>query len=901
MRASSVRTPLHAVLSIAAVLAVICFPGTAAALVSTTTTVVATPSSSTYGQSVQFDSTVTGISGSPRNGVSIMEGATVIATQNVNGQGHAISNVTTLSVGSHTLTAVYAGNAASAGSSSAPFSFVVSKATSTTTMTVPSAVAYGVAAPFTATVTGPGAIAPTGTVTFTESGNTICSASLALVAGTPTATCNGTGLSAGDHTILASYGGDGSYNTSDGATRTQTINLGATSTAVGSSANPSSATTSVTFTATITGAGTLGGSVDFYDDATKLNDTPISVTGGTAQYSTSALSVGSHPITAQYLPDSNHSGSTSSILSQTVDLAATTTALISDASPVTAGTNVTFTATVSSLIPGTLTGTVDFYDGATKLNDTGVTIVAGVATYSTTALNVATHSITAVYSGDSVYATSTSSAVSQVINLAPTTTTVVALPNPATVGNTVTITATVTSAAAGTITGTVDFYDGATKLNDTGVAVTAGQAAYQTSALTAGSHSITAVYSGDATYDTSTSSADNLNVRDTSSTTLGSTPNPAKVGTTIVFTATVSPNTATGTVDLVENNVTIASGPVSSGVATINVSVLAAGSHTIEARYSGDSSYAPSTSTSVIQAVTSIPRSDLNNDGHSDIVLQNTITSSIAAWLMSSNAILQGKVVANPVAAWRLQATGDLDGDGKADLILQNNVSGAIAFWRMNGTVLVSGTIVTTTSTNWRIVGARDFDADGKADIVVQNMVTGDVDLWTMSSGAIVSDVLLGNVSANTRVVGLGRLGGNAVVLQDTTTGAISRWIVSGGSVTSNQAIGTPSAADIKVLGVADFNSDGNDDLVLQSASARTVSVWLLSSTGIGVLSSGNVATPVAGWAVVGSGDYDGDGFGDILLHNSITNGIAEWQMNGTVIARGWNVGTLAGWKPLGN
>src|SRR5207244_2343523 len=170
-------------------------------------------------------------------------------------------------------------------------------------------------------------------------------------------------------------------------------------------------------------------------------------------------------------------------------------------------------------------------------------------------------------------------------------------------------------------------------------------------------------------------------------------------------------------------------------VATVNASVPAAGSHTIEARYSGNSSLAPSTSTSVIQAVTSIPRSDLNNDGHSDIVLQNTISSSIAAWLMSSNAIVQGKVVANPVAAWRLQATGDLDGDGKADLILQNNVSGAIAYWKMNGTVLVAGTIVTTTSTNWRIVGARDFDGDGKADIVVQNMSTGDVDLWTMNGG----------------------------------------------------------------------------------------------------------------------------------------------------------------------
>ena len=74
------------------------------------------------------------------------------------------------------------------------------------------------------------------------------------------------------------------------------------------------------------------------------------------------------------------------------------------------GQNVTFTATVS---PNTASGMVTFKDGSTTLG-TG-TLVGGVATFATTALSVATHSITAVYGGSASKSTSTSVALSQVV------------------------------------------------------------------------------------------------------------------------------------------------------------------------------------------------------------------------------------------------------------------------------------------------------------------------------------------------------------------------------------------------------------------------------------------------------------------------------------------------------
>ncbi|MEI6194508.1 MAG: InlB B-repeat-containing protein, partial [Verrucomicrobiota bacterium] len=93
--------------------------------------------------------------------------------------------------------------------------------------------------------------------------------------------------------------------------------------------------------------------------------------------------------------------------------APTTTTLTSSLNPSTYGNSVTFTATVNQ---SAASGTVTFMDGATTLG-TGTTLSSGVSTYTTSALIGGTHSITAVYGGDgSYYATSTSSAVSQVVN-----------------------------------------------------------------------------------------------------------------------------------------------------------------------------------------------------------------------------------------------------------------------------------------------------------------------------------------------------------------------------------------------------------------------------------------------------------------------------------------------------
>lgn len=185
----------------------------------------------------------------------------------------------------------------------------------------------------------------------------------------------------------------------------------------------------------------------------------------------------------------------------------TSTAIESSANPTVSGQNGTLTATVmktgsSSEQPS---GTVTFTsDGAPLCS--AVTLSGGTASCSTSPLTVGTHSITATFNGDANFEASTSSPLLQTVDKAATTTSLVSSVNPSAPGQSVTFTATpsVTSPGSGSPSGTVTFKDGSSDLCAS-VALTSGSATCTTSALTSGTHAITAVYSGESRFHGSTS------------------------------------------------------------------------------------------------------------------------------------------------------------------------------------------------------------------------------------------------------------------------------------------------------------------------------------------------------------------------------------------------------------
>jgi hypothetical protein len=194
---------------------------------------------------------------------------------------------------------------------------------------------------------------------------------------------------------------------------------GASVAALKSSPNPSVFGEEVTFTATVNPAGvssnTPTGTVVFDDGQTPIE--VLSLTNGSASFNTGALSVGSHNITATYGGDANFATSTSSILTQVVDKASTTTTLLGAPNPANVGQTVTLTATVAAVSPGagSPTGIVTFSEGAATLG-TG-TVSSGVATLNISTLSAGSHTIIASYGGDTNFIASASAGFAQSVIL----------------------------------------------------------------------------------------------------------------------------------------------------------------------------------------------------------------------------------------------------------------------------------------------------------------------------------------------------------------------------------------------------------------------------------------------------------------------------------------------------
>jgi len=174
--------------------------------------------------------------------------------------------------------------------------------------------------------------------------------------------------------------------------------------------------------------------------------------------------------------------------------------------------------------------------------------------------------------------------------------------NPSAYGQQVTFSATVSPSSGAT--GTVTFMDGASTLG-TSALNASGVATFSPTTLAVGTHSITAQYSGDATHTSSTSSALSQAVNKASTTiTLTSDSNPSKSGRLVTFTATVSPSTATGTVEFFDGSTSLGTVVLSSSQASLSTSSLNGGRHSITAVYSGNANFASGTSAVLTQNVT---------------------------------------------------------------------------------------------------------------------------------------------------------------------------------------------------------------------------------------------------------------------------------------------------------
>ena len=399
-----------------------------------------------------------------------------------------------------------------------------------------------------------------------------------------------------------------------------TISTCGTTETLQSSLNPSTYGLTVTFTAQLSSsAGAPTGTVQFNDGTTALSVQPIS-SSGASSYTTSALTVGTHSITAIYQPVGNFSAATAA-LSQVVNGSATSSNLVSSSNPSPVGQSITFTDTVnySQTIQGANTGSVTFFDGGTALQTVSLrTVSAGsnvpyTASYATTSLSVGTHAITATLNPPNGFSPSSSS-VSQVVSALASSSVLVATPATAPVGSPFTLSAKVAaavgSATAPVPTGSVTFLvDGTSAASP--VPVAGGNATLSVASLAGGRQSFSCRYSGDTIYAPSACNDVPVTVNAiATSMTVVSSANPSVALTPVTFTAQLS----TGNQAQAGNKILLSIGsgvavPLvtdATGKASYNTSGLTPGSYTVMGAFQATNSLLASTA-ALTQVVTSSP------------------------------------------------------------------------------------------------------------------------------------------------------------------------------------------------------------------------------------------------------------------------------------------------------
>jgi hypothetical protein len=528
----------------------------------------ASPASIGYGS--QDTLSIAGLPGDATGTVTFTASASTLCTAIL--PATSCQTATTLAAGTYNVTATYPGDGDYNATTATGASFTVTKATpSFSESAAPASVPYGTAD--TLSVTGLPAGAG-GTVTFSSGSTTLCTTML------PAMSCNtSTSLGPGTYDVTATYSGDSNNNSATATGASFTVTTAGTS--MTESAAPASIPYGAQDTLSVAGLpGAATGTVTFTSGSATLCTAPLPAP---SCQTSMTLSPGAYSVTATYPGDSNYDSTNATGASFTVTKA--TTAMIESAAPAAIPYGMQDTLSVTGL-PVDVTGTVIFVSGTATLCT--ATLPATSCQTSAT-LPPATYPVTATYSGDGNYDSTTANGATFTVTTAPVSMTESASPATIVHGATDTLSA---SGLPGGATGTVTFTSGSTTLC---VATLPATSCPTSASLSPAIYDVTASYSGDGNYNATTATGAQFTVtKSNTSMTVTVSPSQVTTGSSVTLSVSGLPADAHGTVTFTSANMVVCTAtlPATSCMTSIN---LRPGTYPVQATYSGDGNYNGST------------------------------------------------------------------------------------------------------------------------------------------------------------------------------------------------------------------------------------------------------------------------------------------------------------------
>ncbi|MDJ0707139.1 MAG: FG-GAP-like repeat-containing protein, partial [Leptolyngbyaceae cyanobacterium MO_188.B28] len=228
----------------------------------------------------------------------------------------------------------------------------------------------------------------------------------------------------------------------------------------------------------------------------------------------------------------------------------------------------------------------------------------------------------------------------------------------------------------------------------------------------------------------------------------------------------------------------------------------------------------------------------------------------------------------------------DFNGDGKVDLLWQNTTTGQVQAWSMNGDELrLRSNPIAAYAKGFEVRAVGDFNGDGQNDLILKDTSRGSMMAWFLNGAQRTGTKTIFQNLKNTdeEVRGAADFDGDGqtdLLIHNAKTGKVEFWKMDGTDWSADVDLPTSPGPDWKIGGTADINQDGSVDILWRNQTTGQNQVWYLDR-GAQIGSANLPSLMDANQTMAGLGDYNQDGKVDVLWRNQSTGANTVWLMDG--------------------
>ena len=282
-----------------------------------------------------------------------------------------------------------------------------------------------------------------------------------------------------------------------------------------------------------------------------------------------------------------------------------------------------------------------------------------------------------------------------------------------------------------------------------------------------------------------------------------------------------------------------------------------------------------------------------------DMIMRDGSDGDYEIYDIGSNAIGGAFALGQVGPEWQVAGLGGFDGADTSDMILRAT-SGADAgdfqVFDISNNNITDAVGMGTVGLSWAVSGFGDFSTNpGETDMLMRDSTSGAFEVYDISGNSITFAGPMGSVGLEWTVAGFGDFSGNAnetdMLMRNSTTGAFEVYDIGGNSIAFAGPMGSVGL-EWTVAGFGDFSGNANEtDMLMRNSTTGAFEVYDIS--GNNVTFAGPMGQVGLEWQVAGFGPLDGAGSTAMLMRNTGTGAFEVYDISANAIAAATAMGQV--------